>query len=542
MRARRLALMLLPRLDHFAQDLLAGLPAIAGWDVRAFQVRSATDLDAALDWTDDPAHDAIWFEFCWPPFPGLIDRTAFGGRRVVVRVHRIEAYGTNHVARAPWHKIDDVIVVSHDMAARVRHAAPALDGTTRLHVVHNGIDLTRFAAQAAPDPFRIGWCGLITLHKNPMLALQVLVVLRAEDPRYRLHICGKEGDPVALDSLDYLARRMGLSEAIVFDGAIAQADMPAWHARNAVLLSTSAYESFGYAIVEAAASGCDLAILDYAGADEFWPSEARFGTVAEAARLIRDAAPDRWRSVAAHFSLDRQCAAIADVLDAPRGIWSDDTVPIAHGGWRGRFVVRDRREHIERIVCDTGRFYEADMLEDVRARLHPGGLFVDVGANIGNHALFAAGVCSARVIAFEPAPCLADHCAATLAANGLSIDLRRQGAGANPTRAAIHPGQAGNAGMTRLLPDPEGVAQIVTLDQALAHESPAVVKIDVEGMECAVVYGALAMLQRARPAVYIEAATDEAFAAIDALLSPLGYEPEARFNATPTWLFMPASA
>ncbi len=67
-------------------------------------------------------------------------------------------------------------------------------------------------------------------------------------------------------------------------------------------------------------------------------------------------------------------------------------------------------------------------------------------------------------------------------------------------------------------------------------------KIDVEGMESAVVHGARAMLLRARPAVYIEAATDEAFAAVDALLSPLGYEPEAQFNATPTWLFVPTAA
>lgn len=67
MRAPRLAIMLLPQLDHFAHDLLAHLPASTRWDVRAFLMHSKTDLDAALDWTDDVARDAIWFEFCWPP-------------------------------------------------------------------------------------------------------------------------------------------------------------------------------------------------------------------------------------------------------------------------------------------------------------------------------------------------------------------------------------------------------------------------------------------------------------------------------------------
>jgi len=34
----------------------------------------------------------------------------------------------------------------------------------------------------------------------------------------------------------------------------------------------------GYAIAEAAAVGCDLAVLDHLGADEFWPAQTRFGS------------------------------------------------------------------------------------------------------------------------------------------------------------------------------------------------------------------------------------------------------------------------
>lgn len=537
MRPPRLALMLLPQLDHFAADILAQLPAASGWDIRAFAVRTVADFDAALAWTDDPARDAIWFEFCWPPFPALIERCDFGRRRVIVRVHRIEAYGTDHVARAPWHKIDDLIVVSDAMAARVRRAAPALDRTTQLHVIHNGVDLVRFRPWEAPDPFRIGWCGLVTLHKNPVLALQILHALKTEDPRYRLHVCGKGGDPVAVDSLQHLARRMSLTGSIVWDGVVPPSDMPAWHAGNAALLSTSVYESFGYAIAEAAASGCDLAILDYAGTEEFWPAAALFGTVAEAVQLIRGATSGRWRETAERFGLDRQCLAIAAMLNTQRL----GSVQIAHDDWHGRFIVRDRSEHIERIVCATGQFYEAEMLRDVQARLPSGGLFVDVGANIGNHALFAAGVCDAEIIAFEPSSQLADQCAATLAANGLPIDLRLQGAGAAPMRARLEPGLAGNAGMTSLQPDPNGPISIVTLDQALQGRTPSVIKIDVEGMECDVIAGARATLLRAKPSLYVEAATDEAFAAVDALLTPLGYEPQARFNATPTWLFVPTA-
>lgn len=318
-RPPRLALMLLPGLDHFAHDLVAALPLPGLLDARAF--RGPAELASALEWACDPARDAVWFEFCWPPWPELIARADFGGRRVVMRVHRIEAYETAHAAQAPWHRIDDAIVVSRDMARILRASAPALDRTTRLHVVHNGVDLTRFPLADAPrDPFRIGWCGAMILRKNPTLALEILHRLLAEDARYTLHVASGADDRIAPDAFLALADRMGIGHALRLDGAVPQRAMRDWHAGNAVLLSTSLHESFGYAIAEAACTGCDLAVLDHLGADEFWPAPVRFGTVDEACRLIRDASPGKWRDlVGARFSLDRQA-------DQVRGIVLGDAI------------------------------------------------------------------------------------------------------------------------------------------------------------------------------------------------------------------------
>ncbi len=317
-RARRVAFLLLRGLDHFAHDLIAALPG-DGFDARAFYVSGPDDLAAAMAWADDPARDALWFEFCWPPFPDLIAQAEFGGRRVVVRVHRIEAFGTDHAARAPWHKVTDAVVVGEDMARRLRAAAPRLAETTALHVVHNGLDLGRYAPAAAPDPFRVGWCGWMSLHKNANLALEVLHRLRAQDRRYELHVATKGGEPVALDSFVHLVRRMDLGGAVHVSEGLSQAEMPGWHAGNGVLLSTSVYESFGYAIAEAAAVGCDLAVLDNTAAGEFWPELVRFATVDEAVALIRGARPNCWRSyVAERYGLARQVAVVRALLAQPR--------------------------------------------------------------------------------------------------------------------------------------------------------------------------------------------------------------------------------
>ncbi|WP_431271381.1 hypothetical protein [Dankookia sp. P2] len=132
-RPPRLAVLQLRGLEHFLPDLLAGLAATGAIEVRPFTVTGPEVLAEALAWTDDPARDALWFEFCWPPFPDLIARTDFAGRRVLVRIHRVEAYEAPHVARCDWSRVDDAIVVSEDMARIVLQSAPLLERTTRLH-------------------------------------------------------------------------------------------------------------------------------------------------------------------------------------------------------------------------------------------------------------------------------------------------------------------------------------------------------------------------------------------------------------------------
>jgi glycosyltransferase involved in cell wall biosynthesis len=226
-RAPRLAMMMLPSLDHFTADLLAHLPAASGWEVRKFLVTGPATMAAALAWTDDPSQDAIWFEFCWPPFPAIIGATDFAGRRVIVRVHRVEATEAPHVANTPWEKVDDVIVVSPDMQQRIQVAAPEITLVSRLHLVCNGVETERFVPAADWDPFRIGWCGLMTLRKNPTLALEVLVRLRAVDARYHLSLCGMGGEALACETFLHLARRLDLQTAVRSEGRIDQAGMPA---------------------------------------------------------------------------------------------------------------------------------------------------------------------------------------------------------------------------------------------------------------------------------------------------------------------------
>jgi glycosyltransferase involved in cell wall biosynthesis len=185
--------------------------------------------------------------------------------------------------------------------------------------VCNGVDTERYVPSTKWNPFCIGWCGILTLRKNPIFALQILARLREADAQYHLSVCGMGGEPLAQETFIHLAKRLGLQSAIRWEGKVSQVEMPAWHAANGVLLHTSLHEGLSYAILEAASSGCDLAVFDHPGAAESWPAQILFGTTDEAVAMITAAKPGRWREyVCGRYSLEQQVQSVAMLLNSSR--------------------------------------------------------------------------------------------------------------------------------------------------------------------------------------------------------------------------------
>jgi len=154
-----------------------------------------------------------------------------------------------------------------------------------------------------------------------------------------------------------------------------------------------------------------------------------------------------------------------------------------------------------------GAFFEADELGFLAARLPSGLHVVDVGANTGNHAaFFAAAMGARRVVALEPSAAAGAALRAAVARNRLAaIDLSRLGlaVGDMPMRMREVTSRSGGLGATRLVPDESGPVPALPLD-ALGLEAVDLLKIDVEGMEMAVLAGARDLIARCRPYVIVE--------------------------------------
>ncbi len=181
-----------------------------------------------------------------------------------------------------------------------------------------------------------------------------------------------------------------------------------------------------------------------------------------------------------------------------------------HQGEDVTFFIADEWDYIQSHHL-KGTFYETEELGFIARHFH-GGVFVDVGANIGNHTVYALKFLEAdKVIAFEPNPAAARLLHINLALNGLAarVDHRPFGLSDREARANLVAPRHKDLGSTRLeLQDTttDGAGcPVTTGDAALANEPMiSMIKIDTEAMELEVLSGLRQTIARHRPTLFVE--------------------------------------
>ena len=222
--------------------------------------------------------------------------------------------------------------------------------------------------------------------------------------------------------------------------------------------------------------------------------------------------------------------------------------------WQGKIVNLQGVSEVDWIyssIKKTGTFYEIDLLKYIRYAMRGRhGCILDIGANIGNHSVFFGMFVSNAVICFEPNPSVLPILKTNLTKNRIHHKLYQLGLGEREAEAAIElPSTAiNNIGAARLIenqPDIRGSVHIVTLDSLLPEIKAftggldvLAMKIDVEGMEPAVLRGAKTVIDEYKPDLFIEVLNQEQMEKIEAILLPIGYKRIIAWGATPVWHFV----
>ena len=176
--------------------------------------------------------------------------------------------------------------------------------------------------------------------------------------------------------------------------------------------------------------------------------------------------------------------------------------------WGGlNFCLNFEKDPIQRCLR-RGEFFEEAELSALSQYLRPGFHAIDIGSNIGNHALyFAARLGAGRVVVIEPNPLALAPLVANVVINDLGgiIDMGALGIGLSDVSAGGYfmGRHDRNLGATRMKPE-GGDLQVHPGDDLFEAEAPDLVKIDVEGMEMKVLAGLEQTIARARPLILIE--------------------------------------
>lgn len=177
--------------------------------------------------------------------------------------------------------------------------------------------------------------------------------------------------------------------------------------------------------------------------------------------------------------------------------------------FRGWSLKGNTTDWIQRSLYYFG-LWEPNLSAWIERRLSAGDVFVDVGANVGYFTLLASARVGAtgKVVAIEPMPEIFGHLSEHVAANSLqNVRLINE--------AAVGPGEEGevrlywggdaNTGSTGLLPRDQPVRSATVSARTLASmltadecRSARLIKIDVEGVEAAVLRGLEARCGRFR--------------------------------------------
>lgn len=279
------------------------------YKIRKIIVRDLNQIDEGMEWAD-----ICWFEWCDQLIAYGSNHALAKEKKLICRIHRYEVF-TDNALNVQWENVDKLIVVTEHLQNILEESIPDIGKRVSIHVVENGVDLTKFNFKEKKDGYNLAFIGDMNYRKNPFFMLQILKKLVEINPQYKLYIAGVFTDQLIERYWNYQIKELGLEKNIIFEGW--QNDINKWLADKNYILAPTIHESFGYFIAEAMACGIKPIIHNFLYAKEIWPQEYLFNTIDEAVEMVLDKNYDsiKYREfIELNYSLDKQINKINHLL------------------------------------------------------------------------------------------------------------------------------------------------------------------------------------------------------------------------------------
>jgi glycosyltransferase involved in cell wall biosynthesis len=176
------------------------------------------------------------------------------GKRVVLVLHggQLPVFAERHPARVRrlFVSAERVLAPSRFLKDSLRKYHPDID------IIPNGIDLPSHRTNDT-DERSIGlvWLRAFRLMYNPVLAVEVLALLKEEFPCITLLMVGPDTGDGSLEQTKLRAKDLGVIDSVTFFGPIPKSEVPSVLKRGRVFLNTTNIDNAPVSVLEAMASG-----------------------------------------------------------------------------------------------------------------------------------------------------------------------------------------------------------------------------------------------------------------------------------------------
>mgnify|MGYP001055086666 CR=1 FL=1 len=135
----------------------------------------------------------------------------------------------------------------------------------------NAIDLTKYPeAVHAPASPRLIWVRAFSEIYNPTLAIKSINLLKSQFPEFGLVMVGPDSGDGSYEATIKTAKKFNLMDNITIIGGVPKEDVPEYLSQNDIFINTTNYESFGVAVLEAAACGLCIVTTNVGELDYLW--------------------------------------------------------------------------------------------------------------------------------------------------------------------------------------------------------------------------------------------------------------------------------
>ncbi len=135
----------------------------------------------------------------------------------------------------------------------------------------NAIDVGMYQYRLRKNPIpRLGWLRKFEQNYDPILAVETLDALRKDFPAVILVMGGADSHDGSFDEVQQFVHKHGIAGPLEITGYVARPQIPEWFSRSDIYLNTTMVESFGIAVMEAAAAGLCIVTTDVGELPHLW--------------------------------------------------------------------------------------------------------------------------------------------------------------------------------------------------------------------------------------------------------------------------------